>query len=130
MSLSPFPRHAPMAMLLLVVVLAGCATPPSAPVSSEAPRSAAPTGQGLRTAANFPSETGPVEIDINNTLGHSLPSRVDFFADYDQEPYFIEVPRGNISSRAPIGTYDIHIYVYDQGIPVLVVIQEKEIAAN
>ncbi len=126
----PLLRLAPMALSLLALVLASCAAPPSEPVSSDAPRTSAPSGQGLRAAASFPSETGPVEIDVNNALGHSLPARIDFYADYEQEPYTIEAPRGNMSSRAPIGTYDIHIYVYDQGIPVLADVQNKEIDAN
>ncbi len=108
---------------LVTVLLAGCAVTPSDPYiqSSEKPRA---VEQNLREIPQLPLEMGILEIDINNVLGHSLPARIDLYKTYNQQPYTIEVPRGSLRAEAPVGEYIAHVNVYDQGIPVLVDIQE------
>ncbi len=95
-------------------------TPAPVAEQQEAEREAA-----LARRAELP--TGILDIDITNVVGDNLPSRVDLMSFGDDITVSVEVPRGVLETPKPIGNYRAYVHVYDEGVPVLVEVEDIEI---
>lgn len=69
---------------------------------------------------------GKLQVDITDILGNDLPGRVELLPpgalkkEGGPKPVVIEAPKGRLSADVPVGEYTAYVYVYFQGVPVLV----------
>lgn len=71
---------------------------------------------------------GQLQINLTNVLGHDLAGRVVLEGSSLEQPYVIDVPKGNLTTEAPLGSYKAYVYVYTEGVPVLV--DRKEVTVT
>jgi len=91
--------------------------------AKEAP-AIAPAAQEAQSPPVAAGPPGTVNIDVTNVTGDNLPSRVDFIALKGDSSVTVEVPTGRLQTQAPSGATRAYVYVYDDGVPVLVDIQD------
>lgn len=117
------------AMILAVVTaLAGCAGTPGDRALDAG--GATDTGKDADAAAVQSRVKGLLDIDITDVLGNHLPARVDLMDFAGNPPIQLEVPEGRLEATAPAGEYRVYVHVYDDGVPVLVEIQDIHIREN
>lgn len=116
----------------LCVILVACADNEgvrhrSADAALEAPSHVAAVAEAERKAAlarRSALPRGILDIDITNVLGERLPSRVDLMSFGDDITVPIDVPGGVVESSQPVGSYRAYVHVYDDGVPVLVEVED------
>lgn len=74
--------------------------------------------------------TGQIEINLTNVIGHDLPGKVELRAKGQAKPEVIEVPEGALSAKAPAGAFKAYVYIYTQGVPVLVDVKDITITTG
>lgn len=67
---------------------------------------------------------GVLDIDVTNVIGERLPSRIDLLSFEDSITESLEVPSGTLESPQPVGSYRAYVHVYDNGVPVMVEIED------
>jgi len=118
------------ATCLLGLVL-GCVSSPPQP---EATLVAESTARGDEDTNSAPVTVphGAVQIDITDIVGNDLHAKIELRekAEEGRGPIVFDLPDGRATERASCGTYGAYVYVYDQGIPILVDVQELAIAES
>lgn len=110
-----------LCVLCLVLGLVGCTSN-----SGNSPDAAVVTPAGTGDAKPAPRKDGPqgaIEIDVSNVLGAQLPARIDLVplsGEGNEPPLILEAPTGMLEAAAPVGAYRAYVYVYEEGVPVLV----------
>lgn len=84
----------------------------------------------LLCAAVWAAPAGQLEVNITNVLGDDLPGKVELHAKEQAKPEVIEVPKGALSAKAPVGTFKAYVYIYTQGVPVLVDVKDVTITTG
>ncbi len=95
---------------------------PQRPVVSSIEEEKAQREAALARRKSLP--TGVLEIDIENVVGNRLPARVDLMSFDDDVTVSLDVPRGILESQQPVGNYRAYVHVYDEGVPVLVEVED------
>ncbi len=73
---------------------------------------------------------GVLDVDVTNVLGEHLPSRIDLMSYDDDVQESLDAPNGALESSQPAGRYRAYVYVYDEGVPVLVEVEDVVIQAE
>jgi len=68
--------------------------------------------------------TGVLDVDITNVVGDRLPARIDLLCFDDDITISLDVPQGILESPLPVGSYRAYVHVYDEGVPVLVEVED------
>jgi len=72
---------------------------------------------------------GEVSIDVGNVAGQALATRVELLSMEERPSVVLDVPKGKADLQAPGGKYRAYIYVLQDDVPVLVDVQDIEVAA-
>lgn len=73
---------------------------------------------------------GQIKFDISDVVGRPLASKVVIQQSGSLVPVVIELPEGVGSVPCAPGTALVKVYIYDEGVPVLVDIKDVEVEAN
>jgi len=93
--------------------------------AEEAPKEAAeapapPPGESVAAPSG---KQGSLEVDLTTVLGQHIPGRVDLMPMGEGSVHRLEVPEGRLEASVPVGEYRAYIYAYEEGVPILVEIQ-------
>jgi hypothetical protein len=118
----------------LLLLLAGCASTPSDPdLASENSASPAASGSEIPEskkpdAPKVKGETGLLDVKVTDVGGRSLAVRVDLQdADGVIEDRY-DAPQGVGQFQPSLGAFRAYVYVYDNQVPMLVHVQDVQIA--
>lgn len=120
----------------LLLLLAGCA---STPTGSDPDPASENTASPAESASSIPEtkkpearkpkgETGLLDLSVTDVGGRSLPARVEL-QDGDgaiEDRY--DAPQGTGQFQPSLGVFRAYVYVYDNQIPMLVHVQDVQIA--
>jgi hypothetical protein len=81
-------------------------------------------------AAQKRGSVGHLNIDLSSILGNNLAGCVELQDQDGNTVHLLEVPEGALETDIATGKYTAYVYVYAQGAPMLVKVQEIEIAAR
>ncbi|NLN92526.1 MAG: CehA/McbA family metallohydrolase [Candidatus Hydrogenedens sp.] len=126
------------ALCLVMLLLAGCAgdsrTELSTPapggkeeVSKPAPRCDEAALQQEKAEARKALPQGMLKVRCQNILGELLPARVDLLCYDDGFEESLQIPQGLLDRAHPAGTYRAYVHILDQGVPILVEVEDIEI---
>jgi len=86
--------------------------------------------EASEAAAASPGAKGTLDIDLTTVLGHHIPGRVDLLPMEDRDTLHIEVPEGRKELEVPVGDYRAYIHAYEDGVPILVELQDVTVKEN
>lgn len=107
-----------------VLVLAGYAVMPTEAARHAAAVTAQPPGAENSEPAAARGPVGLVETDITDILGRNLAAKVELHAGPDARPIVLRAPEGRGQRSCPTGAYEAFIYVYSEGVPILVEVKD------
>lgn len=117
----------PMSRFLYLIVIAVLCGASKQEIASP-PESAPDLLLAQRKSAPASGAEGRIEIRIASVAGRPLPGKVELHGN--GRPLGIAVARGEAAANVPAGSYKAHIFVYEEGIPLLVNVVDVKVAAG
>lgn len=77
-----------------------------------------------------PTGAGNVSIDVTDTLGRSLPARVELRSSKLEQPIRIDATKGSVVQPCPSGRFRAYVTVYQDNFPSVVAIKNVEVKAG
>lgn len=94
----------------------------------DTPAQTSPAENAAESAPASVGAPGAVDVDISNLAGVSLPGRVRLEPLDERPPVIIEAANGKGEGQAPAGKYRAYAFVLQDGVPILVDVQDIDIS--
>ncbi len=115
-----------------LLVVAGCAGTggerAAAPAKDAAAKEQAPADKPLVDLETRPK--GMLNATLKTVVDTPLDGRIDLLSLEGGATRSVEVKKGSLSSPVPQGDYRAYVHVYDNGVPVLVQVQDLAVKAG